>query len=300
MADFPTREMDQLAAGYDGRMGFYVEDLHSGQVHQYCAAERFPTASVCKVCVMVELFRQVAAGARSLDERQRLAGPISRHGTGALKWAVDHPELSLRDYCRLMVSISDNVATDVLIDLLGLKAINGTMQELGYANLHTGANMTRFHYAMAGMADAPGSPENDRRMMERTKAEGVDHGSASFADDPANNLAAPGEMGELLGRLCRGEIASEEASAGMIEMLKLCADRRMIPRYLAPGVETAHKIGSSGWIKADVGIVFLPKGPLVVSAFALAGCDGVDGAEAIAQLNRLAVETLSPESLKED
>jgi len=84
--------MDELAAEFEGRMGFYVEDLESGSAHQYCAAERFPTASVCKVCVMVELFGQVVAGTRSLDDRHRLTGSFSGHGSGALKWALDGPE----------------------------------------------------------------------------------------------------------------------------------------------------------------------------------------------------------------
>ena len=299
MVNWPTLEMDELAAEFEGRMGFYVEDLESGSTHQYCAAERFPTASVCKICVMVELFGQVAAGTRSLDDRYRLTGAFSGHGSGALKWALDSPELSLRDYCRLMVSISDNMATDLLIDLLGLELINRRMETLGYPNLHTGANMTRFHYTMTDMADAPGSVANDQLMAERSKAKGIDHSSASFADDPANNIAAPGEMGALLGRLCRGEIFNAEISAQMIDMLRLCVDRRMVPHYLKAGVETAHKIGSSGRIKADVGIVFLPAGPLVIAAFALAGRDGVDGAEPIARLTRLAVEALSPQSLKE-
>ncbi len=298
MANLPIRAMDRLAAEFDGRMGFYVEDLNSGVAHGYCADERFPTASVCKVCVMVELFRQVAEGACTLGDRHRLAGSISRHGSGTLKWAVDGPELSLRDYCRLMMAISDNVATDALIGLLGLEAINATMQSLGYPNLHTGATLTRFHYAMAGMADAPGSPENDQRMMERIQAYGIDRDCASFADDPANNLAAPGEMGRLLGRLCRGEIIDAEASVGMVEMLGLAANRDMIPRYLDPGVDIAHKFGSSGRIKADVGIVYLPGGPLVVSAFALAAA-AADGAAAIAELTRLAVGALAPASVKE-
>jgi beta-lactamase class A len=298
MAIFPVQEMDNIAAQFDGRMGFYIEDLHSGAMHQYRAEERFPTASVCKVCVLVELFRRIEAGQWSLDDRFCLEGAFSRHGSGALKWAVDAPELSLRDYCRLMISISDNVATDFLIELLGLEAINSTMIALGYRHLHTGANLTRFHYAMAGQQDAPGSFENDQAMSKRTAAVGIDHACASFCDDPANNLAAPDEMGQLLGRLAQGQVFSPAASAAMVEMLKLCVDRRMIARDLVPAIETAHKIGSSGRIKADVGLVFLPTGALIISAFALAKDDQAAGADAIAEVSRLAIGALAPECLK--
>jgi hypothetical protein len=81
-------------------------------------------------------------------------------------------------------------------------------------------------------------------------------------------------------------------------MLGLAANRDMIPRYLDPGVDIAHKFGSSGRIKADVGIVYLPGGPLVVSAFALAAA-AADGAAAIAELTRLAAGALAPASVKE-
>ena len=83
MADLPTRAMDRLAGEFGGRMGFYVEDLDSRVAHGYCADERFPTASVCKVCVMVELFRQVAEGARTLDDRHR-GGSGSTVGSGGM------------------------------------------------------------------------------------------------------------------------------------------------------------------------------------------------------------------------
>jgi hypothetical protein len=83
----------------------------------------------------------------------------------------------------------------------------------------------------------------------------------------------------------------------MVEMLGLGTNRTMICRDLDPGVRVAHKYGSSGRIKGDAGIVFLPDGPLVIVAFALGATDQADGAGAIARISRLAVEVLSPESV---
>ena len=84
MTALPQREIEALGAAFDGRFGFYAEDLASGAAAAVNAGRRFPTASVCKVPVMVELFRQAAAGELSLSDRRRLAGPISTHGSGGV------------------------------------------------------------------------------------------------------------------------------------------------------------------------------------------------------------------------
>ena len=69
--EFPTAEMDRVGEEFDGRFGIYVEELNSNTVYGYHDNDRFPTASVCKVTVMMELFRQAEAGQLSLDDRRR-------------------------------------------------------------------------------------------------------------------------------------------------------------------------------------------------------------------------------------
>ena len=294
---FPTEELGRIAADFQGRIGFYLEDLNTGTTYQHNEAQRFPTASVCKIPVMIELFRQVDEGRLSLDDRRRLHGDISTHGSGLLQLTEDEPELTLHDYCRLMISVSDNIATDLLIGVVGLEAINATLDTLGFPNTRTSTTLGRYHYRMFGMDDVPCNRENDKIQRQKSQTEGVDFNSVSFSDSLENNVAAPGEMGTMMKMLYQGETVSSPVSVDMIEMLKRCNDRRMIARDLDPEVEIAHKTGSSGRIKGDVGIVFLPSGPLIVSAFALASADGVRGGEAIAQISRLAVEALSPESI---
>ena len=147
------------------------------------------------------------------------------------------------------------------------------------------------------MDDVPCNRENDVLQHKRAQTHGTDFNSISFQDALENNVATPRDMGSILKQLHAGQVVSPQASATMIEMLKMCNDRRMIPRDLKPDIPTAHKIGSSGRIKGDVGLVFLPTGPLVVSAFALANSDGVPGAEVIAEITRSAVEAFSPDSI---
>ena len=299
MTAFPQRELEALAAAFDGRFGFYAEDLASGAAAAVNAGQRFPTASVCKVPVMVELFRQAAAGELSLSERRRLGGPISTHGSGALSLVQDEPELTLLDYGRLMIAVSDNVATDMLMGVVGLENVNATMEGLGFPDLRTRSTMGRYHYAMVNMADRTPSLEADEEMMRRMRTEGLDHGAWPYHDAPENNVASPAHMGGLLKALHQGQVVDAGASAQMVELLKSAANRTMLPRHLDPGVAVAHKYGSSGRIKGDAGLLFLPSGPMVAAGFATAAGDDADGAGTIAEACRLVVESLSPESLKE-
>lgn len=301
MTDLPQSELDALGEAFEGRFGIHVEELSSGATAAVHADERYPTASVCKVPVMVELFRQAETGQLSLAERQRLQGAFSTHGSGNLQLTRDEPELTLLDYCRLMIAISDNMATDLLMARVGLGNVNRTMADLGFGDLRTNSTIGRYHYAMAGMQDETPSRERDAELLARSQAGERDFDSWPFQDAPDdNNVASPAHMAGLLRAVHEGRVVSETASARMIDLLKTCADRRMLGKYVDPDIEIAHKIGSSGRIKGDVGILYLPTGPVVIAAFALASRDEVDGAEIIAAAARHVVAALSPHSLKEN
>ncbi len=293
----PTAQMDQIAAAFQGRLGFYVEDVNTGEAHHYNADQRFPTASICKVPVMIELFRQVDGGRLSLDERRRLDQNIAYHGTGVLQLLQDEPELTLRDYCRLMMSVSDNMATDMIIEAVGLESVNPTIEAMGFLNTRTNMTLTGWRYLVAGMAEQPVTRRNNELMHKKLLTDGPDYDGPAFTDSLRNNVTTPGEMGGILKQLHLGGVVSSSASAAMIEMLKGCTDRRMIPFHIRPEVPIGHKIGSSSRIKGDVGIAYLPTGPLIISVLTLGSDASARGEDAIAQISRLAVKALSPESV---
>ena len=301
---FPIPEMDRVGEEFDGRFGIYVEELNSGAVYACCADERFPTASVCKVSVMIELFRQAEEGRLSLDDRRRFDGDtICRGGSPILDRTRDAPELTLRDYCRLMITISDNTATDFLIGVVGDGAVNAMLDEMGYPLTRTSVTMGRYHYRMAGLGDdVVTCPENDELYKQRMKSPGADYGAISYTDSPENNVAAPREMADMLKKIHLGQMLSPASSEEMLGLLKEGRDRRMIPRYIEPEITIAHKYGSSGIIKGNVGIVYLPTGPLVVAGFALTtpGGDGEQGSRAIGRVTRMAAAAFSPESVVEE
>ncbi len=300
MAKFPNESIEAVAGAVPGRVGFYIEDLATGLKYERNAHELFPTASICKVPVLIELFRQAEEGAISLDERRRLPRNTSRQfASGHLRMLWDEPELSLRDYARLMICVSDDMATDVLMEVVGLGNVNATMDELGFAHTRVTMSMGRWHYTMVDMGHEPINPENDERAGAIMRAGEENNESISYRGDLQNNVTTPYEMATILRQLHQGKIVSPQASADMIELLKGVADRVRIPKYINAAVEIAHKTGGSGRIKGDVGVLYLPTGPLIVAVLSLTDQrqDGHAGMEAIAQVARLAVGALSPESV---
>lgn len=294
---FPTEEMDAVADGFDGQVGFYAEDLTSGTSYEYNADNRMPTVSVCKVPVMIELFRQVEEGRLRLDDRRRLRPDISRHGTGHLRVLMDDPELTLSDYARLTIMVSDNMATDMVIEAVGLDNINATMDRMDFPNTRTSMTMTGWQYLITGLGHLPCTLENNEIMYRRMAQDNQDFDGLGYTDSLESNVTTPRESATIMKMIHNGEMVSETASAAMLDLLIGCTDSRMIPHYLRPEVVVAHKIGSSRRLKVDTGIVYLPTGALVFVGMTMSGTDDDNGEDTIADIARLAVHAVSPVSL---
>ena len=298
MPAFPAAEMDALARAVPGRAGFYIRDLNTGLSHEYNADEPLPTASTIKVACLIEVFRQTEAGRLSLDDRHRVPKNISTIGTGVLSWTQDDPELTVRDYCRLMMAVSDNVATDTLHGLVGGGApIDATMENLGFHHTRFPMPIGVWHYLMDGITVEP-SRENDARK-QAGKLTGDGDRDLPFASSLENNVASARDLGRLMEMLYNGEIVSPDACAQMIEMMKKPKNPNRLRQFLKPEIEAARKNGGSGRIKADCGIVFLPSGPLFIAALVTTDTreESEQGMHVIANVSRLAYEVLSPESV---
>lgn len=138
----PTGELDRLTDSFDGRIGVYIKDIASGATYTPAAAERFPTASAIKLPVLVELYRQAETGDLNLDERRPLRAGIARQfASGPLRMFRDDPKLTLWDYARAMMIVSD----DVLMDAVGLESVNETMVSLGCLNTRCSMSMGTWH-----------------------------------------------------------------------------------------------------------------------------------------------------------
>ena len=299
MAAFPTEKMDDYAREVPGRVGFFIKDLNTGLSHEYNADEPLPTASVIKVAALIEVFRQTESGELSFDDRHVLPRNVSSHGTGVLSMLRDYPEMTVRDYCRLMMAVSDNMATDTLVGLVTPDKINATMESMGFHNTRMPMPIGVWHYLMEGITEEP-SRENDE-LKRADQLTGDGDRDLPFASSLDNNVASARDLARIMEMIHLGEMISPEASAQMLEMMKVVTNPNRIRQFLKPEIEAARKTGGSGRIKADTGIVYLPSGPLAIGALATTDTreESTIGMEAIGHICRLAYETLSPESVLE-
>jgi beta-lactamase class A len=120
----------EMAARVDGVVGYAIVDLTTGERIGHLERETFPTASAIKLAIVYELFKQAEEQRIDLEEKTTLDRRQAVGGTGVLV-EMGTPTLSLRDYAVLMVTLSDNTATNVLIDRLGMDRIAARMQGLG-------------------------------------------------------------------------------------------------------------------------------------------------------------------------
>jgi beta-lactamase class A len=127
------RRVQEIASHVDGVVGYSILDLASGDRIGHLERETFPTASTIKLTIVYELFRQAEEGKVRLDDAIVLDRSKAVGGTGVLQ-QLGTPTLSIRDYATLMVMLSDNTATNVLIDRLGMENITSRMHGLGLAS----------------------------------------------------------------------------------------------------------------------------------------------------------------------
>jgi beta-lactamase class A len=158
------RRAEEIAARVDGVMGFAIVDLTSGERFRHLDREIFPTASTIKLAIVYELFKQVEEGSVRLDETMALDRAKAVGGTGVLA-DLGTPTLSIRDYAMLMVRLSDNTATNVLIDRLGMERIAKRMQGLGLTATRLRRHMMDTAAARRGDENVS-TPEELARLLQ--------------------------------------------------------------------------------------------------------------------------------------
>ena len=209
-----------------GTVALYYRPLEGGCAQMYNADEPLLAASVIKLPIMVEAFRQFEAGLCNPEEKYVLREADKLPSCGALNCLHAGLELTLMDLVKLMIVLSDNTATNVLIDRLGKDNINATMRAMGMRQ----SVLRRKIFDPAG------------------RAAGIE------------NTVSAREIGELLEGLYAGRLVSPRASAQMLEILRNQKLNGKMPFYLKPrGIAVAHKTGEDDGITHDVGVVYAPQ-----------------------------------------
>jgi beta-lactamase class A len=243
--------LEARIAQHSGVVGLVVLDPATNQSLSIRGGERFPTASNIKVPVLFQLFHQVEAGRIRLDDPLVMLDVDRVGGSGILQFFDAPLRISVKDAAFFMISQSDNTATNLIIDKLGIRAVNERMDSLGYPQTRLWAKVSR----------------------RRETAIDPDSSQAFGL-----GVTTPMESARMFASLYRGEAVSAEASRQMIAMLREQAwGYNEIPRYLPSGVVVAHKTGSVSATRNDCGIVYAarPRGQGIFDPPAPGGRDYV-------------------------
>ena len=207
----------------------------NGTSFAHNATRRFTAASTVKIPIMVELFRRIDQGRDSLDHIHVLRAEDQATGGGVVKELHPGITFTVADLCYLMMAISDNSTTNILIDRVGMAETNATMQSLGMTN------------------SVLGRPMRGRPPL----------------DGESENWAVPGEYAGLIAALFANTAASPAACAAMIGQLEKQTNDRRIARHLprTNRPRWGSKTGSLPGVTNDVGFIMTPHGPLILSIY---------------------------------
>lgn len=219
-------------------------------------ARRIPSASIIKVPILIALMQDVQEGKRSLSEEIVLHESDMVAGAGKLQFRAPGTVYSLEFLGREMIRISDNTATNLLIQTLGMDRIQGWLQSHGFRQTQLNRLMMDFGAIEAGR----------------------------------QNYTSAEEMVRMLLELADGKYLDAKGTDFVLELLRDCADREAIPSKLPAGTVVAHKTGTLDYVRGDAGLVWGEK-PLAICVF-VEGFSSLEQAdEIIGQIARLAFDT---------
>ncbi|MFN6204784.1 MAG: serine hydrolase [Acidobacteriota bacterium] len=253
------RNIEETAHNFDGVMGLAIIDLQSGEEILINAQSTFPTGSSIKIPILIELHRQAAAGTLKLTETLPITNRQQVGGSGVLlHFAEGGSQLSLHDLSILMIALSDNTATNLLIERLGMDRINQTIVDLGLP----GIKLQRKMIDLAAMARG------------------------------AENIATPREAARLLELLAQGKVINTEVSAAVLKTLRI-PKSSPIPRLLPASTTVANKPGGLEGVACDWGLIEIPNRPFAIAVMTTYNGESAGADEAIARISRLAYDYFS-------
>jgi beta-lactamase class A len=254
------RQLQSIAAAHRGMVALYAHNLKTGETASITPDEPVQTASVIKMGILLDAADQIRAGHASFEEKLVLTHVNQVQGSGVLGQLTAPLSLTLRDVLHLMVVLSDNTATNMAIDRLGLAHINATL-------LAAGLKQTVLYKKVYVPATGPMPADQPKFGLGKTTAR---------------------EMASIMERLaeCRlsldgaGPLAADGPLCGAIlHMLREQQDRDDLPRYLEAldtsehGSAIANKTGALDQVRNDVALIATKNGPVVIAGFTWANED---------------------------
>lgn len=290
------REIARLATVSGGVVGVTAIHLETGRRVSMNGTERFPMASTFKVPVAVQLLTRIDKGEVKLDQMIEIKQSDLHPGSGTLMDLFNKGglALSVRNLMELMLLISDNSATDVVLRTAGgAETVTARMRALGIDGVNVNRSTARLIADWIGVTNLP--PEDQWSPAVITSAfravtpEDQKAAGRRFDADP-RDTSTPNGMAALLERIFRKDLLKSDSAELLLDIMRRCrtGDARL-KGLLPQGTEVAHKTGTIGGTANDVGIITLPDnaGHVVIAAFVKASEKDVAARErAIAEIAR--------------
>ncbi len=217
------KSLEGYLKGIPGKLAVYCKNLVTGEILDYNGDIPMMAASVIKIPVLIETFRQIQAGMLKKDQLYVLEEGDKLPSCGCLNRMHAGLNLTVQDLYNLMIILSDNTAANILIRLLGgTEEINGSLAKMGYQTCRV------------------------NRLLFDPEA----------SDKGIENYVSGREIGDMLEKMYRGKMIDRKSSEEMLEIMKSQRLKNKIPFYFQGCVPIAHKTGEDDGITHDVGIIF--------------------------------------------
>ena len=244
-------QIQEIDQHLDGVMGIAIEDLTTGDHFFLHESEVFAQASSIKITVLANLYLQAERGKLKLTDLYTVQSadlvPDSDIMNGLTPGVT---RVTVRDLATMMVAVSDNSATNVLIDRVGMQNVNAMLDSFGLSH-------TRLR----------------RKMMD-----------LEAAKEGRENISTPREMMQLLDAIYHGKVLNKESTSDFFKMLST-GKASFIPRELPPDLKVANKPGELEAVRNDSGIVFVQNRPYVICVMTAYLRNERDGEDAISKVS---------------
>ena len=223
------RTLDSLVQAHRGVVGYAVHNLETGERLSARGDETFPTASLIKVPILVTVFDLVERKRLSLDDRLTVLAIDKVPGSGILQHLHDGAEITVHDAAWLMITISDNTATNLLLDRIIIRRVWEKMEALGLTN-------TKPH--------SKTFLRNSSVAMDSSVKYGI-------------GVTTPNEMARLYALLADGKAVSATADSAMLRIMENTTDDQLLQRYVS-SARAAHKTGATNSVRTECTLWRLP------------------------------------------
>lgn len=290
--DVLRRRLTGIAASFPGKVGIFVRNVETGAEAGVNSDDQFPMASTYKVAIMVQVFRDAEAGRLSLTDRVPLGESDRRLGSGLLPYATPGLNPTIHDLVLLMITLSDNEATDLLLKRVGAKNVTAMLRQLGIQDMRVdrsteeliGDWLAAANPSFRGVSGAEFSTHPEK-FPELTHDQ-TERADRAFVEDTRDHTS-PKAMADLLTKIFIAQAASEKSCKDMLEIMQQQQLRTRIHRYLE-NVTIASKNGTIGYVTNDVGILYAGKEHIVLSIYTLKASSSVTTEQAEERIARIA------------